>query len=159
MRRARLERKWFESALVEVVGQLSNEATSSRIARLHALLDEGLSRTNPPPVTVRQHQRRLRATEVTELISAYQTGATLRELADRYQVGGQTVSAILERAGIPWRYRRLSAADIENAAHLYRAGQSLAAIGHHFLVHPDTILHHLRRAGVAMRDCQGRVRS
>lgn len=138
---------------MEVLGLYSNLRDQGE--RLQVLLDltpDGAGGAPKP----KQVQRRLRPHEIAELVVAYQSGATLQELAGRYRVRRDTVSLLLERAGVPRRYRRLNPADVEGAVRLYRSGQSLATIGKQLRVEPSTVRDYLVRTMVVMRDCHGR---
>ena len=104
----------------------------------------------------RQVQQRLTQEEVDELVRDYETGATIGELAGRFQVHQHTVSAHLERRGVRRRYRLLDDAAVEVAAGLYAEGWSLARVGRHFGVQPGTVLRALRLAKIATRRRVGR---
>ena len=58
--------------------------------------------------TRKQIQRRLRQTEVQELISSYLAGDIVYELAETFRIHRQTVSAILERGGVSRRHRSMT---------------------------------------------------
>jgi hypothetical protein len=141
-----------------MMGQLSNHHMHSRFMRLHGVLGEIESQTATPPLVHRQAQRRLRPTEIEQLIAAYSDGVSLKELAERFRTHWKTVSQVLKREGIPRRYRKLSPENISTAISLYEKGKSLAVVAAHFDVHPGALLPHFRRAGVTMRDTHGRER-
>jgi DNA-directed RNA polymerase specialized sigma24 family protein len=107
---------------VDLTRQLSNPRTPLR--RLPELdLHADGSPTDQPDRTKNRSprvvQRRLRPQEVAELVAAYETGATTRELADRFGIHRNTVSTHLERADVPTRTRRgLSPGDVDEAARL-----------------------------------------
>lgn len=111
-----------------------------------------------PARAQRQVQTHLGEAELIAFVEAYQTGASLRRLADRYKVHHRTVAAILERRGVDRQFRALSAEDATTSIELYRSGQSLATIGRRFNVQPHTIRRALLAAGVTMRDTHGRER-
>ncbi|MFQ6228279.1 hypothetical protein [Nocardia sp. NPDC002869] len=102
--------------------------------------------------------RQLDAEEVSELITGYQAGATVYELADRFGIERRTVSGILHRRGVPMRRRGLSPDQADTAIHLYTLGWSLARVGKHLDVNHTTVLTALRRHGIATRDSHGRPR-
>jgi DNA-binding CsgD family transcriptional regulator len=120
----------YQVLFVEVMGQLSNHNTRLRF----------------------EHLRRLRTTDIAQLVDAYPRGATLKELAEEYGIHLTTVSAILERVQVRRRGRPLSSIDIEEAIRMYQSGQSLSVVSSQFRVSADTIRHHLSRAGLKLRD-------
>lgn len=62
--------------------------------RLRELLEMAPSGPfKPIPRTTRQTQRRLRRSEINELVTGYQSGATVYELAEQFGVHRNTVSA------------------------------------------------------------------
>ncbi|ONM48234.1 helix-turn-helix domain-containing protein [Nocardia donostiensis] len=105
-----------------------------------------------------QRARQLDAEEVAELITGYQAGATVYELADRFGIERRTVSNILHRHQVPMRARGLSPNQIDTAIHLYKLGWSLARVGNHLNVNHTTVLAALRRHGIPRRDSHGRAR-
>ncbi|MFQ6143298.1 hypothetical protein ACLMNJ_09470 [Streptomyces seoulensis] len=96
--------------------------------------------------------RRLKDHEVEELVTAYEAGSTLRQLAERFKIERRTVSKILKRQGVATRWRRLTEADIDKAEHLYAQGWSSARIADLLKVDPETVRLRLRKRGVQMRD-------
>jgi DNA-binding CsgD family transcriptional regulator len=101
----------------------------------------------------RQAQRRLRRSDVEQLIAAYADGNSVAQLGARFNVNRTTVLAHLQRNGGPRRQTgpKLSAEDVARAADLYRDGLSLAAIGHRLGVNASTVGKALRRADVQIR--------
>lgn len=63
--------------------------------------------------------------EETELISAYSAGATIYELADRFEIDRKTVSRILHRHHVPMRRRGLTPTQVDEAIRLHAAGWTL----------------------------------
>ena len=112
----------------------------------------------PKTQTRKQIHRRLRPTEVGELVTGYQTGATVYELGRKYGISRNTVSSLLEREGVPRRNRPLSQAQIEQAVELYAIGQSLATIGAQLGCDPNTVRLALLKAGIRMRNSHGKKR-
>jgi DNA-directed RNA polymerase specialized sigma24 family protein len=108
--------------------------------------------------TPKQVQRRLKTTEIVELVAHYQAGTKVKDLAARYRINRNTVIGHINRAGVRRHYPALVSEEIMEAAQLYRSGWSLAAIGGHFGVNASTVRTALLRVGVAMRDCQGQER-
>jgi hypothetical protein len=101
---------------------------------------------------VRQRQRRLEPSKVTELITNYQAGAQVKDLATQFNVERRTVSAILRRYGIPPRPRGLNQQQVEEAAQMYGEDWSLARIGSKLGVSAETVRKRLQERGVVMRE-------
>jgi DNA-binding CsgD family transcriptional regulator len=95
--------------------------------------------------------KRLKSTQVDELIEACKAGVTTYQLAERFGIKRQTVSAILKRNGITPRWRRLAEANIDESERLYLQGLSLVRIADRLKVDPGTVHYHLRKRGVQMR--------
>ena len=102
-------------------------------------------------------QRRLSPTDIHDLISAYQAGATISQLADDFGVHRTTVAGHLDRHRVA-RHNEQTAWDIEilrQAAELYATGLSLADVADQFGVDAQTVASRFRRAGVAVRPRRG----
>jgi DNA-binding CsgD family transcriptional regulator len=107
------------------------------------------------PVT-RQQQRRLSSESSLELAAAYQAGATLLELADRFGIARKTVLAHLDRQGVPRRHLPgMSVDQVGIAAKLYESGMSLATVGKQLGFSPNTVRQNLIVAGVKVRPKPG----
>ncbi|MBK6015138.1 helix-turn-helix domain-containing protein [Streptomyces sp. MBT53] len=130
--------------------------TKSRLRALRDLLGTLPDPSTPPPVQAQRPKRnkakRLKDAQVAELVEAYGHGATTYQLADRFDIKRQTVSAILKRNGITPRWRRLTEANLDEAERLYVQGMSLARIADRMHVDDETIRLRLRKRGVQMRD-------
>jgi transposase-like protein len=100
----------------------------------------------------------MRPEQVEELVTGYQTGLTVYQLAEQFRIDRGTVSRLLERQGVHRRGRPLSQAQIEQATELYATGLSLVSVGKRLGCDGSTVHLALRKAGVRMRDCQGRER-
>ncbi|HVF74592.1 MAG TPA: hypothetical protein VM938_06045 [Acidimicrobiales bacterium] len=85
------------------------------------------------------------------MAKAYQAGALIRELAQRYNINRTTVMAHLDRQGVPTRYRRLSEAQIAEAAQLYPQGWSLRKLSQRYGTSDNTVRSALLAAGVQTR--------
>ena len=103
-------------------------------------------------------QRHLTDAEQSDLITKYQAGSDMRQLAKEFGVHRRTVRAILDRHGIERRQRVLTATQIDEAIRLYQHGQSLAEVGRRFGVEHSTIRKHLIARGIERRDTHGRER-
>jgi hypothetical protein len=102
--------------------------------------------------------RRLRPTQVEELVIGYKTGSTVYQLAERFRINRGTVSKLLEREGVARRGRPLSPAHVEQATELYATGLSLVNVGKQLGCDGSTVHLALRKAGVRMRDTHRRER-
>jgi transposase len=108
--------------------------------------------------TVRQKQHRLNRAEIKRLVARYEAGARVKELAAEFEVERRTVSAILQREGVPPRQRGLNVEQVDEAVQLYGQSWSLARIGEKLGVEHSTVRNRLRERGVRMRDTHGRER-
>jgi AraC-like DNA-binding protein len=97
-----------------------------------------------------QDQRRLVAAEIGDLVHGYEAGATILELAGRFEISRTTVMAHLRRARVDTRYNRLEGR-LDEAMRLYEQGWSLARVAAHFDVSAGSVLNAFKRAGVPTR--------
>jgi lambda repressor-like predicted transcriptional regulator len=102
-------------------------------------------------------QRRLCPTDINELIAAYRAGATINELAHRYELHQTTVAARLDRHHVErhraqgeWTSETLAA-----AADLYATGLSLATVAARYGIDPQTVANRFRRSGFPIRTRRG----
>jgi transposase-like protein len=103
-------------------------------------------------------QRRLEPDQVAELVTAYQQGTTVKELAARYRINRTTVLGHLRRQGVPKRHPEpVADVDADRAVRLYGAGASIGAVAQELRVAPTTVRRVLRKAGVEVRP-RGRTR-
>lgn len=153
---------------MEATGQLLNTATTSKITKLHEVVEvkqlghkapSTPDRPIPLPSFQRQRQKHLTDDQVAQLLSDYKRGVAVNELAGAYGVHRTTVMAHVERAGIRRRWRTLTEADIDEASHLYESGLSLKVIAEQFAVNPTTVWKALIKAGVEIRPQSGRRKS
>ena len=103
-------------------------------------------------------QRHLTDTEQAALITKYQAGSDMWQLAKEFGLHRRTVRAILDRHGVERRQRALTASQINEAVRLYQRGASLTEVGRRFGVEHSTIRKHLIARGIARRDTHGRDR-
>jgi hypothetical protein len=103
--------------------------------------------------------RRLGTEQIQELIAGYQSGSTVYELGERFDIERRTVSNILHRHGVTMRRHGLSPNQVDHAIHLYNLGWSLARVGERQDVAHTTVLAVLRERGIPTRDGHGRPRS
>lgn len=115
---------------------------------------------SPSVTSLRQHQRRLQAGEILELVAAYMAGATVRDLTQQFGIHRTTVLEHLKRNGVSRRphQRKLTELDVQAAVRLYRAGWSTTRLGRRFRVDAETVRRELHRAGMTLQPARGRER-
>lgn len=142
---------------------LPQSNTHAQVRSLEALLRKLPSPSDPlparPPRTAHGKARQLKEAEARELIVAYQGGATVYQLGQRFGISRKTVAAILKRHGIKMRMGGLSPKQIDEAVKLYEAGWSLARIGDRMGVNDKTVWSRLVERGVRMRPRRGGKRA
>ncbi len=106
----------------------------------------------------RHQARRLTDSEVEELVTDFQNGATITQLVDSFGVHRTTVMAHLRRSGVP-RLGEWSPAQVAQAANRYQEGETLDDIAATLGVDPRTVGRQLRRAGAALRPSGPRRRT
>jgi hypothetical protein len=106
--------------------------TNTQVEALETLLRKLPDPAAPVPASAERPKprraRQLDANQTQALIQGYTTGATTRELGDRFGIDRRTASNILHRHGVPMRRRGLSPDQVDEAIHLYDLGWSLAAL-------------------------------
>jgi lambda repressor-like predicted transcriptional regulator len=138
-------------ALLQRYSNLSYQA--ERLRALLEIVPAGSQTVNTR--LQKQTSRQLRAGETAELARAYESGASLKELASRYGIHKHTVSNILERQGVPRRYLRLTGNALNEAVKVYEAGSSLSELSRELGLPVTTIRLALMRAGVTLRKRPG----
>jgi hypothetical protein len=137
--------------LVEVL-RLCRNQTRVRDAIKKVLSRPLANEPIPKEPGVRQLQRRLSADEQAQVVERYQSGETVYELGRAFTIGRTTISAILERHGIPRRYRLLGPDELMMAIELYeQQGLSLVDAGIRIGVNASTVLNAFKTAGVKTR--------
>lgn len=132
-----------------LTGRYSNPADP-----LRRLADMDLCTDSPAEAGVtREHRagRCLGADGVADLVARYEAGATVRELAERFGIHRVTVTAQLQRVGIPTRKAGLGADQAGEVMRLYEQGWSARKLAKNYEVSDHTIAAELRRAGVRLR--------
>jgi len=109
-------------------------------------------------VLSRQTQHRLSKSEIEQLVIIYQSGRTITDLVDDFQVNRTTVMAHLRRAGVPRRESKISDTQLREVVECYLAGQTLVQVGDRFGVDGETIRRALLKAGVVRRSAGKRLR-
>ena len=102
-------------------------------------------------------QRRLSPIDIDDLISTYQAGATISQLAVKFDVHRTTVAGHLDRGGIPRRNEQTAWDDekLRQAAELYATGLSLADVADRYGIDAQTVANRFRCAGVPVRPRRG----
>ena len=133
------------------VGLFSSHANELRKAHRHLSTDPVRELPQENRHRKRSTQPRLSDEKVSQIVTAYETGKTVYELAAEYGCHRVTISAVLKRQGVPIRHRSPTPTQIAEMARLYESGLSLAKVGEHFGFHASTVLAHLRNTGVKTR--------
>lgn len=121
--------------------------------------------TEPARALPQENGRRKRATQprlsdekVGQIVTAYETGKTVYELAAEYGCHRVTISTVLKRQGVALRGTSPTAAQIDEMVRLYESGLSLARVGDRFGMNASTVLAQLRKRKIRTRDAHGRIR-
>ena len=138
---------------MDLVGAYSNRSEQGQLLRTCLALSPnqaGVVRSRP-----RGKCNRLTEEAVFELCAEYRSGATVYELAAKFNIHRLTVSANLERSGVKRRMQSLTSAQIEDAVRLYRSGQSLSKVGEKLGCSAETVRQALIRIGEPVRRRNG----
>jgi lambda repressor-like predicted transcriptional regulator len=133
-----------------------SEQLSNRISTIQNHLQDIMPRLDTPS-EYQEVPRRRRITQLTtddyaKIAMAYEAGASMPEVAQRYGLHKATVSEILQRLGVESRDRRFfTAVQTEIVCQQYMAGASLGQLATLYGCYPTTIMRTLERAGVARR--------
>ena len=96
--------------------------------------------------------RKLNLDEQAELAALYQSGASMLELAEKFECHRNTVVRHLEKAGIDVRPQKKMTPDlVAQATALYGQDHSLVEVGRPLGLEASTIGKALKRAGVTLR--------
>lgn len=109
-----------------------------------------------PTKRARQHQTRLDASQIDDLVVEYEAGKMLKDLARHYGCHRTTVTSILRSRGVPIRMNSLNDAQIQRAADLYASGLSLTKVGEAIGANAETIRQRLIELGIPRRDVHAR---
>jgi DNA-binding NarL/FixJ family response regulator len=142
--------------VVEALSRLNTQV--KRLLGLAKAWPKGLPEVEAAAPRSYRTARQLRPDEITKLVRAYETGATVYDLAARYKINRRTVGKHLRAQGVDTTPPGLPPDDIPAAAKLYEQGWSLARIAEKFDAAANTVRARLLEAGVAMRDTHGRER-
>jgi DNA-directed RNA polymerase specialized sigma24 family protein len=139
--------------LLRPVG-IKSSKQSALVGRLSAsqaaLLASASDHRQGPSVRKRQTQRRLTAEQTRQLVTEYEAGASMKELAVRWGLHRTTVAAQLRQAGV--RLRRQGVPDplLDEAIQLYGDGWSCQRLAERYGCEAETVRQTLKRAGVRL---------
>jgi DNA-binding NarL/FixJ family response regulator len=106
----------------------------------------------------RKTQPRLSDERVSQIVTAYEAGKTVYEVAAEYGCHRVTISAVLKRQGVTFRRTSPTSEQVREMVRLYESGFPLAEVGEHLGVNASTVLAHLRKVGVKTRTPHGHSR-
>ncbi|MBF6222825.1 helix-turn-helix domain-containing protein [Nocardia abscessus] len=102
-------------------------------------------------------RHRLTDTDRATIITAYDAGASVNQLATDWHLGKGGILTILHAGGATIReQRRLTDTEINHATTSYEGGESLASIGQRLGLAHTTIRTALQRRGITRRDTHSR---
>lgn len=138
-----------------MVGLFSSHANDLRKAHRHLSTEpvRELSQTNGG--RKRTTQPRLSGEKVSQIVTAYEAGKTVYELAAEYGCHRVTISAVLKRQGVSLRRTSPTPEQIDEMVHLYETGYSLAKVGDRLGFNATTVFNQLKARGVATRNAHG----
>lgn len=130
--------------------------TKAQLQALQHLVSTLPGPDEPPvkrePTPKQRTARQIKGKQAEALAQAYEAGATIYELAERFGVTRQTVGRILKRQGVKIRWLRLTEEGLDEAERVYAQGLSLVRVAERLNVSADTVRLRLRKRGVQMRD-------
>jgi len=136
--------------VVEVLFHYWNPDLASKLQVIASLVPK-LEQRADAPRPVRRRLTRLTEAQAAKLVTGYSEHVPVNELAGRFRLSRQTVSAILRRRGVELHQLGLSPSEAAEAARLYRHGWSLAKLARKFGVDGMTVRRYLLVEGVVMR--------
>jgi transposase-like protein len=104
-----------------------------------------------PAVRQLQEQRRLTPEQVQQLVSEYENGASIKELAGHWGIHRTTVAAQLRQAGVRLRDQGVPADCRAEAVRLYDEGWSCQRLAECYGCDAETVRQVLQRAGICLR--------
>jgi len=108
---------------------------------------------------VRQVERRLTPNQVDRSVADCQAGASMKELATRWQLHRTSVAAQLRRAGVEQRRQGVPDERLDEAIRLYGEGWSYQRLAECFGCADETVRQALELAGVQLRRPWERIQS
>jgi hypothetical protein len=141
--------------LVDLLSRLSRSPAQVK----STLVPTGLGNepTLPSPRKRLKAHRRLSRLQSAELVSRYEAGELVAELAQAFGIHRTTVIACLRRDGVP-RYSGWTENTTAEARAPYESGHTIAEISERMKRSKTTIARHLRSDGVQMRPRGGNTR-
>jgi DNA-binding CsgD family transcriptional regulator len=103
------------------------------------------------PSRQRQAQRRLTAAQAEQLATAYEGGASIKELAARWRLHRTTVAAQLRQAGVRLHRQGIPADRLDEALQLYGDGWSCQRLAERYACDAETVRQALKRASDRLR--------
>lgn len=137
---------------VELLGLDSNRDNATKLQRV--LAGHGCDRLTARTTRSPRRQRRLDGQEQAQLLTAYDQGVMINDLAVMFGLSRTAVITKLSRLRAESR-RGVVDRRIEEATELYEYGRSLAKIGRRYGVAPSTVRDALLRAGTPLRPRTG----
>lgn len=132
------------TVLVPLAGLFSN----------HRVLEKLATRPRAEPVEEPQRTARRRQPlspeQIDELVDAFTSGSTVKELAARFEIHRTTVMDYLRRRRVP-RRGEWSDQMVATAAQRYAGGETLDQVAAGLSVDPRTVGRQLRAAGIEIR--------
>jgi DNA invertase Pin-like site-specific DNA recombinase len=130
-----------------LVGLFSSHANELR--KVHRHLSSRLTGDAPPAPrgSKRKSQPRLSEEKTLEIVSDYEAGKTVYEIASTHNCHRVTVSAVLKRRGLTLRRTSPTPAQVDEMVRLYESGLPLAKVGEHFGINASTVLAQFRKVG------------
>ncbi|MGY2060963.1 hypothetical protein ACW9HQ_39355 [Nocardia gipuzkoensis] len=133
------------------------QGLSTLLAEARTEAERGVDR---PAAIPPARMRKLSDPEKAELARDYLRGMTVYELAKKFSIQRQTVSAHLHRIGVPMRQQGLSDEQVDRATELYAEERlTLKQVGAKLGVDAGTVRLALLRRGVLMREPVARRRT
>ncbi len=128
------------------------QALVSRLAAAQPALIVGpIDSQRGAPARQRQVQRRLTSDQVQQLVTEYEAGIGVQDLATRWSIHRTTVATQLRQAGVLARRRGLTEEARAEAVRLYAEGWSCQRLAERYGCNATTVWSVLRRANVQLR--------
>lgn len=146
-----------DAYLVGAVEALSNLGRDAR-----HLLDLAKSWSDTPDGPAPQSKpirtlRKLKPSELDELVERYQAGSSVYQLAKHYGIHRITIGKHLRSRGIDTTAPALTEEQAREATQLYIDGWSCKKIAKHFSVGAETVRERLHKEGVQIREPHDRL--
>jgi DNA-directed RNA polymerase specialized sigma24 family protein len=103
------------------------------------------------PVRQRQTQRRLNDEQTQQLVAEYEAGASMKELAARWDMHRTTVGSHLRQAGVQLRRQGVPDPLLDEAIRLYNDGWSCQRLVERYTCDAESVRQALKRARVPLR--------